>query len=115
MLFILQFLVLSQKPPTKLADACLMSRDDTNRPNNALDAIMRLDVMLEMIRAASPTWCLDDRAARALGGAMQVDKSIGDLVATHLHRRMDRTSGVACDLAISVDRIESVLDAMRRL
>jgi len=92
-----------------------MSRDDTDRPKNALDAILRLDVMLETIRAASPTWCLDDRAARALSEVMRVDKSIGDLVAAHLHRRMDRTSGVACDLAVSVDRIESMLDAMRRL
>ena len=92
-----------------------MSRDDTDRPKNALDAVTRLDVMLETIRAASPTWCLDDRSSRALSEAMRVDKSIGDLVAAHLHRRMDRTSGVACDLAISVDRIESMLDALRRL
>jgi hypothetical protein len=107
--------MVSPKPLTKVVDACLMSRDDTDRPKNALDAITRLDAMLEMIRASSPAWCLDDHAARALSEAMQVDKSIGDLVAAHLHRRMDRTSGVACDLAKSADRIESMLDAIRRL
>jgi hypothetical protein len=70
--------------------------------------------MLETIRAASPEWCLDDQAARVLSEAMRVDKSLGDLVAAHLQRRMDRTSGVACELAVSIDRIESMLDGFRR-
>ncbi len=84
------------------------------KPSDALEAVARLDAMLETIRAASVDWRLTSRSLQALTAAMAIDPALESVVASHLSHRVDHGAGVACDISQFAEAIETAIDIRRR-
>ncbi len=84
------------------------------KPADALEAVDRLEVMLETIRAASIDWRLTQQSIGTLATVLSTDPAIESLVASHLNHRVDATTGVACDIGRFSEAIEAAIASLRR-